>query len=180
MASSSTGALFSSTVVLMCLLCSTTEAKDFLVGGKTDGWKIPFSQSDSLNEWAQVSRFRVGDSLVWKYDEKTDSVLQVSRADYLSCNVSTPITEYNDGNTKVVLKKSGPYFFISGAKGHCAKGQKLIVVVLSSKHIFTSGAPASSPTDGPAVAPTSSAPYSLNSGLMVMMMLGSLVGLVLV
>ncbi|KAF6172828.1 hypothetical protein GIB67_034680 [Kingdonia uniflora] len=172
----------SSSLVLIFILFNFTEAKDHLVGGKTDGWKIPSSQSDSLNEWAQRSRFLTGDTLVWKYDEKTDSVLQVTRADYLNCNVSDPINQYKEGDTKVVLEKSGPYFFISGAKGHCEKGQKLIVVVLSSKHGYLAISPAPSPAGfegSPAVQPTSNAPYGLKNGVVWMMMLGSLVGMIL-
>lgn len=52
-----------SSLVLISLLLGLSEAKDLLVGGKLDAWKIPSSQSDSLNQWAESSRFRIGDSL---------------------------------------------------------------------------------------------------------------------
>ncbi|MCD7459912.1 hypothetical protein HAX54_042293 [Datura stramonium] len=146
--------------VLFFFLLSLTEARDHLVGGKTDSWKIPSSESDSLNRWAEKSRFLIGDSLVWKYDGEKDSVLEVSKRDYVTCNTSSPIAVHNDGNTKIVLDHSGAYYFISGAKGHCEQGQKLIVVTLSDKNMRRfMGAPAPSPTEseGPAVAPTSSA-----------------------
>lgn len=92
----------------------------------------------------------------------------MSKEDYLNCNVSNPIEEYKDGNTKVKLSRAGPYYFISGAKGHCQKGQKVIVVVLSPRGRYTGISPAPSPVEfnGPAVAPTSSA-SSLGGGLMV-------------
>lgn len=96
-------------------------------------------------------------------------MLQVSKRDYVTCNTSSPIEEYKDGNTKVKLDHSGPYYFISGSQGHCQKGQKLIVIVLSSKHSNHFGmAPAPSPVhfDGPAVAPTSSS-AGLGGGLAV-------------
>ncbi|XP_058222247.1 early nodulin-like protein 15 [Rhododendron vialii] len=145
-------------LVLLCLV-SSSEGREILVGGKTDAWEIPNpSQSDSLNQWSENSRFQIGDTLVWKYNSSQDSVLQVSKRDYVTCNTSSPIEEYKDGNTKVNLDHSGPYYFISGAQGHCQKGQKLIVVVLSSNHSRHFGmAPAPSPVefDGPAVAPTS-------------------------
>ncbi|KAK9130367.1 hypothetical protein Sjap_010854 [Stephania japonica] len=144
------------------LLCSFSEARELLVGGNTDSWKVPSSQSESLNQWAQRSRFIVGDTLVWKYSSD-DSVLQVSRKDYLNCDVSSPIAEYRDGNAKIVLTRSGHHYFISGAEGHCEKGQKMIVVVLSEKHMFfrstIAAALAPSPMEfeapAPAVAPTS-------------------------
>ncbi|KAE8056262.1 hypothetical protein FH972_013049 [Carpinus fangiana] len=151
---------------VVLLLFSFSEAKEVLVGGKSDAWKIPSSQSDSLNQWAGSSRFRIGDSLVWKYDGAKDSVLLVSKEDYANCNTSNPIEEHKDGNTKVKLDRSGAFYFISGAEGHCQKGQKLVVVVLSPRHAVISPAPSPVEFEGPAVAPTSSA-TRLQSGLMV-------------
>ncbi|KAJ6743852.1 BLUE COPPER PROTEIN [Salix viminalis] len=131
------------TLVLMSFFVGLSQAKDVLVGGKTDAWKIPSSESsDSLNKWAEEARFLVGDSLVWKYDGQKDSVLQVM--------------------------KERPFYFISGAQGHCEKGQKLAVVVLSQKHRYTGISPSPSPAefDGPAVAPTSGA-STLRGGFLV-------------
>ena len=97
-------------------------------------------------------------------------MLQVSKKDYMNCNTTNPIAEYKDGNTKVVLNRSGPYYFISGAEGHCEKGQKLIAVVLSAKHRFFHISPAPSPAEfgGPAVAPTSGGDR-LRGGLVVVL-----------
>ncbi|KAJ4838939.1 hypothetical protein Tsubulata_042302 [Turnera subulata] len=146
--------------LFLSLLVSFSEAKDILVGGKTDAWKVPSSQSDSLNKWAESARFRVGDSLVWKYDGQKDSVLEVTSEAYLACNTSGPIKEYKDGMTKLTLDRSGPFYFISGANGHCEKGQKMIVVVMTESRRYTGISPAPAPAEygeGPAVAPTSSA-----------------------
>lgn len=105
---------------------------------------------------------------VWSYDGGKDSVLHVTKEDYVNCNTSNPIATYKDGNTKLLLDRSGPFYFISGAGGHCEKGQKLVVVVLSPRHRYTGISPAPSPVEfeGPAVAPTSSA-TTLQGGLMV-------------
>lgn len=115
---------------------------------------------------------------MWTYDPNKDSVLQVTKKDYENCNTSSPIAAYKGGNTKVKLDSSGPYYFISGAEGHCEKGQKLIIVVLSARNRFMGISPAPSPVDfeGPAVAPTSSG-ACLRGSLMVI--LGGLVWLVL-
>jgi hypothetical protein len=115
---------------------------------------------------------------VWNYDPSKDSVLQVSKKDYDSCNTSSPIAVYKDGNTKVKLDRSGPFYFISGAEGHCEKGQKLVTVVLSSGRGFFNISPAPSPVEfgGPAVAPTSGG-ASLRGGFMVIF--GALVGLLM-
>lgn len=105
---------------------------------------------------------------MWTYDKEKDSVLKVRREAYISCNTTDDIEEYKDGNTKVTLDKSGPHYFISGAEGHCEKGQKLIVVVLAQKHrlIGVSPAPSPSEVEGPAVAPTSGA-ASFRAGYLV-------------
>ncbi|XP_061364198.1 early nodulin-like protein 15 [Gastrolobium bilobum] len=171
MAGSSTTPSASLLLLLILLFCFSAAAKEILVGGNIDAWKIPSSESDSLNQWAERSRFQVGDHLVWKYDGGKDSVLQVSKEDYPNCNITNPIKEYSDGNTKVKLDHPGPFYFISGEKGHCEKGQKLIVVVLtprgSSRYIGISPAPSSAELEeGPAIAPTSSA-TALHSALVM-------------
>ncbi|XVF89406.1 hypothetical protein PTKIN_Ptkin19aG0127800 [Pterospermum kingtungense] len=166
-----------SSLVLFCLFLSFTEAKEILVGGKTDAWKIPSSESDSLNKWAEKSRFRIGDSLVWKYDGAKDSVLQVTKEAYTSCNTSDPIAEYKDGKTKVKLERSGSYFFISGANAHCEQGQKLHLVVMSPKHRYRTGiSPAPSPAElyeAPAIAPSpTSSATMLKAGFLGVLFLG--------
>ncbi|CAK9183328.1 unnamed protein product [Ilex paraguariensis] len=140
-------------IFLLFLMFSFSEATEILVGGRENLWKIP-SSPDEFNHWAEKIRFRIGDSLVLKYDGKTDSVLQVTEEDYKSCKTAKPIKTYHDGDTKIELSHSGPFFFISGAEGHCERGQKLVVEVLSSKHSQSNSpalamAPAPSPaSDG--------------------------------
>jgi hypothetical protein len=116
---------------------------------------------------------------VWTYDPKKDSVLQVIKKDYETCNTSSPLVTYKDGNTKVKLDKSGPYYFISGADGHCEQGQKLITVVMSMRSHFMGISPAPSPVEfgGPAVAPTSTGGVNLRGSLGLSF--GVLTGLIL-
>ncbi|KFK32598.1 hypothetical protein AALP_AA6G264700 [Arabis alpina] len=138
----------------LLFLCSLTTANEVTVGGKSGDWKIPPSSSYSFTEWAQKSRFKVGDFIVFKYEAGKDSVLEVTRYAYKNCNTSNPLANYTDGETKVKLDRSGPFYFISGANGHCEKGQKLSLVVISPRHAAFSPAP--SPVefeDGPALAP---------------------------
>ncbi|KAA0064884.1 early nodulin-like protein 1 [Cucumis melo var. makuwa] len=163
------------------LLFSFSEAREILVGGKSNAWKIPSSQSQSLNQWAETSRFRIGDTLVWTYEEGKDSVLKVTKEDYEACNTENPEQRFEDGKTKVELEKPGPFYFISGAKGHCEQGQKLIVVVLTPRRRFIGISPAPSPaeSEGPAVAPSSGA-ANLKVGFLAVVVgiLGVGVGLV--
>ncbi|XP_030523477.1 early nodulin-like protein 1 [Rhodamnia argentea] len=171
-------------LLLLLLSISSSQAGEIVVGGSPEGgWTIPSSETTfTLNAWAESSRFRIGDSLVFRYDAAQDSVLQVTRAGYLSCNASGPVAQHvnKDGEAKVELERSGAFYFISGAPGHCEKGQKLIVVVLSPRHAYarvSSPAPAPVELEGPAVAPTSGAERSgLDRGLALAA--GSLLGVV--
>ncbi|KAH9614783.1 hypothetical protein KSS87_010613 [Heliosperma pusillum] len=157
----------------------TTEARsrDHLIGGKPDAWKVPSSSdTDSLNKWASKNRFLIGDNLVWKYDSKKDSVMQVTREAYLTCNTTAPIAELKNDETKVVLENAGPHYFISGIKDNCDKGEKIIVVVISPRTkpsgaaVSPALAPSPAPESGietPAVAPTSAAAApGIKAGLM--------------
>ncbi|KAJ8434810.1 hypothetical protein Cgig2_033532 [Carnegiea gigantea] len=159
----------------LALLLSFTEARDHLVGGKADAWKVPSSEAESLNKWAEKNRFQIGDYLVWKYDSKKDSVLQVTREAYLSCNTTGPIEAHKEGETKLKLDKSGPYYFISGYQPNCEKGEKIIVVVMADRSTRArAGSPALSPAlapaselEAPAVAPTSGASSGLKAGFIL-------------
>ncbi|KAJ4763341.1 Early nodulin-like protein 1 [Rhynchospora pubera] len=132
---------FVSLFFLILSLCLTTaQAKEFLVGGKVNAWAVTASSSDTLNKWAEASRFQVGDSLVWNFDPEKDSVLRVTREAYLACNATQPTQWHN-----------------------CQKGEKVIVVVMSERHSFRKHlAPAPAPESGadfraPAFAPTAGA-----------------------
>ncbi|XP_076909883.1 early nodulin-like protein 14 [Bidens hawaiensis] len=126
------------------------EARELVVGGKESLWYIPTSP-DALNEWAKLERIKIGDVLVFKYDSNMDSVLEVEEGDYTKCNKAKPIKQYTDGKTMVKMDKSGPFFFISGVEGHCEKGEKLEVRVLSHKHSTPS--PTLAPKGSPVVSP---------------------------
>ncbi|KAF8033749.1 hypothetical protein BT93_C0112 [Corymbia citriodora subsp. variegata] len=136
-------------VSMLIFMSTNVEAREFVVGGKENSWQVPSSPSQ-LNQWAQSNRFKVGDVLIFKYEKNADSVLEATEEDYASCNTTKPLKEYKDGDTKLKLERSGPYYFISGAEGRCQKGQKLEVVVMSEKH---SRGGASAPTEAPAPEP---------------------------
>ncbi|XP_022847753.1 early nodulin-like protein 2 [Olea europaea var. sylvestris] len=98
------------------------------VGGK-DGWVI--NPTESYSHWAQRLRFQVNDTVLFKYERGMDSVLEVEKDDFDNCNTSNPKTKMEDGNSIFQFDRSGPFYFITGNKTNCDKGQKLIVVVLA-------------------------------------------------
>ena len=86
--------------------------------------------------------------------------MQVSREDFESCNVSSPMETYNTGRDFITLKRPGHYYYLCGVPGHCQAGQKLEVLVYDL--ISPSPTPAtpvtsiSSPTPTPSTLTSSS------------------------
>ncbi|CAN6970243.1 unnamed protein product [Brassica rapa subsp. trilocularis] len=147
----------------LLLLADLYCCKEILVGGKHTAWKIPSSPSDSLNKWAESLRFHFLQNLVWKYDGEKDSVLQVTKDAYINCNTTNPAASYSNGDTKVKLERSGPFFFISGSKSNCVQGEKLHIVVMSSRGGFFTGGSAPSPAPSPALLEAQAVPPATGS-----------------
>ncbi|KAL1291889.1 hypothetical protein AAHE18_20G232800 [Arachis hypogaea] len=101
---------------------------EFDVGGPK-GWVVPPSNDTNIyNIWASHNRFQVGDSIRFRY--RKDSVMEVGEEDYKRCNSTHPTFFSNIGNTEFKFQHSGTFYFISGATGHCEKGQKMAIRVL--------------------------------------------------
>ncbi|CAA2972197.1 mavicyanin-like [Olea europaea var. sylvestris] len=131
--------------VLFFSLFISVISYEFEVGEET-GWVTPTgNEPETYNEWAARNRFRIGDTLHFKYHK--DSVLVVNSEDYLNCNTSNPITKFQDGNTIFKFDRSGFFYFISGQSGHCKSGQRLIVRVMHPSEIES---PESAPSPAPA------------------------------
>uniref|UniRef100_G3MT85 Phytocyanin domain-containing protein n=1 Tax=Amblyomma maculatum TaxID=34609 RepID=G3MT85_AMBMU len=126
-----------------CMIAVPVLSTEFQVGGD-HGWKIPSSKSgpQMYNQWASKNRFQVGDVVRFKYDK--DSVMEVTEKEYESCKSVHPIYFSNNGNTELKLDHSGDFYFISGISGHCERGQKMIIKVMSH-----SDAPGTSPPAPP-------------------------------
>ncbi|CAI0427559.1 unnamed protein product [Linum tenue] len=111
--------------------------------------------------------------LVWKSVAKSDSVLEVSKNDYESCNTTDPIKELKACDGKFTLDRSGPFYFISGIERHCKKGQKLEVVVLADHHgrRALSPAPAPEKSDGSKVGALGTVSLATGVGLVTALFL---------
>lgn len=149
---------------LLVLLMHKGDAYEFVVGGQK-GWSVPSDpNANPYNQWAEKSRFQVGDSLVFNYQSGQDSVIQVtSQQDYENCNTDASSSEKSsDGHTVIKLIKSGPHYFISGNKNNCIKNEKLLVIVLADRTNKNSNQTTSPPSPSPSVAPSPS-PLSSHS-----------------
>ncbi|XVF53148.1 hypothetical protein PTKIN_Ptkin05aG0077000 [Pterospermum kingtungense] len=110
------------------VLCSQTQYKV----GDLDAWGIPTSANpQAYTKWSKYHAFKIGDSLLFLYPPSQDSVIQVTKQSYDSCNLKDPILYMNNGNSLFNITKPGEYFFTSGEPGHCEKKQKLYISVLS-------------------------------------------------
>ncbi|KAL0301192.1 UNVERIFIED_CONTAM: Early nodulin-like protein 2 [Sesamum radiatum] len=144
-------------------------AYQFLVGGR-QGWVV--NPSEDYNHWAERMRFQVNDTLLFKYEKGSDSVLLVNKDNYDNCNTGNPILKLDDGDSLFKLDRSGPFFFISGNKANCDQGQKLIIVVLAVRNRpppppnapVPSAAPPKS-SSSPSPSPTGGAPSPASSPL---------------
>ncbi|ONK61081.1 uncharacterized protein A4U43_C08F26060 [Asparagus officinalis] len=104
-------------------------AAQYRVGGSA-GWTIPADPNTmSYNRWVERSRFQIGDSLLFVYPPDKDSVLQVTQDAYNTCNTSSFIHQFDDGNTVFTFHRSGPYYFISGKEANCRRNESMVVVV---------------------------------------------------
>ncbi|KAI3928778.1 hypothetical protein MKW98_024379 [Papaver atlanticum] len=68
--------------------------------GDAAGWssQTPYDYT----YWSMGISFLVGDdSLRFVYDRNTTNVLEVTSADYISCNATSPLAAYNTGNDTI-------------------------------------------------------------------------------
>ncbi|XXG79761.1 hypothetical protein AAC387_Pa09g0761 [Persea americana] len=143
---------------VLAMLMQRGGATEFEVGG-SNGWTVPTdSKALSLNQWASTKRFQIGDTLLFVYQPRQDSVLHVNKDAYANCSTASFITRFTDGRTSFKFNESGPYYFISGIEENCHKNEKMKVIVMAdrSKTNQTSLASPPSPSTGitPSVAPT--------------------------
>ncbi|XP_057450497.1 early nodulin-like protein 9 [Lotus japonicus] len=146
----------------LLVLVHKCNAYEFVVGGQK-GWSVPSDPSTNpYNQWAEKSRFQIGDSLVFNYPSGQDSVIQVNSQDFASCNSGTNSDKFSDGHTVIKLSQSGPHYFISGNKDNCLKNEKIVVIVLADRTNKNSNtnqtSTASSPSPSPSVSRESSPP----------------------
>lgn len=78
--------------------------------------------------------------------------MQVTHAEYQSCNASSPIATHTTGNDSITITTHGHHFFLCGVPGHCQAGQKVDINVLRTS---SSASPNPSPTSSPIPAVTS-------------------------
>ncbi|URE13649.1 Plastocyanin-like domain [Musa troglodytarum] len=130
--------------------------------GDAAGWTI--MGSPNYTAWALSKKFEVGDTIVFEYNKSFHDVLEVSKADYRSCNAASPIATFATGNDSITIKTTGHHYFICGIPGHCGGGQKVDIKISKSA---SSAAPSTSPTASPSASPATSAPAGARGGISI-------------
>nr|QWC93368.1 chloroplast early nodulin-like protein [Lilium davidii var. unicolor] len=121
-------------ILLLCVLISSSAvtAKIQRVGGPA-GWVV-HGKDTKYPTWSTKIYHAGHDTLLFLYKKNTDSVLQVTQADYIKCNTKHPIARYNSGADAIKLTTVGDFYFISGTPNHCRLGQKMHAKVTQSGH----------------------------------------------
>uniref|UniRef100_A0ACD5V1J0 Uncharacterized protein n=1 Tax=Avena sativa TaxID=4498 RepID=A0ACD5V1J0_AVESA len=134
-------ALAVAALVAAVMWAGMAAAAVYEVGDKL-GWTI--MNNPDYVKWAGSKKFSVGDTIVFTYNKQFHNVIAVSKADYKNCDVTKPTATWSTGKDSVVLNTTGHHYFLCGFPGHCAIGQKVDVLVLSS------AAPSMAPSMAPA------------------------------
>jgi len=56
--------------------------------------------------------------------------MEVTEEEYEDCKSPRPLFFSNNGDTVFKFDRPGLFYFISGVRGHCDRGQKMIIKVL--------------------------------------------------
>ncbi|CAM0946011.1 unnamed protein product [Alopecurus aequalis] len=148
-------------VAAMAVL-STASAATYNVGEPSGAWDL----STDYGNWVSSKKFLPNDQVVFKYSPQAHDVLEVSKADYDSCNTANPITTFNSGNDIITLTTTGTRYFICGFPGHCRTtgtgGMKVKIDVVEGSS-SSSPAPAGAPGPGASNSPLPSQPSAATS-----------------
>ncbi|CAD6217765.1 unnamed protein product [Miscanthus lutarioriparius] len=141
--------------VAVAALAATASAKDYTVGG-SDQWDTYID----YDKWTAGKKFMVGDTITFKY-MPYHNVLEVTTADYASCNADSPISTHSGGNTAFKLTATGTRYFICGIPRHCLNGTMHVMITTVPYDAAAAAAAATAddaPASGPAQAPLQSPP----------------------
>ncbi|XVE71469.1 hypothetical protein DITRI_Ditri10aG0153100 [Diplodiscus trichospermus] len=142
--------VFLATIVIAAMLESSSAQTAYVVGDGL-GWVVP-PGSTAYSTWAANKNFRVGDTLVFNFQNGAHDVARVTKANFDACNANNPLLLLSTGPANVTLNETGDHYFLCGIPGHCNAGQKLAINVSAA-----ASSPAPQPST-PAPQPSSPAP----------------------
>lgn len=149
-------ALFMSMVVCGSLMETVIGALHTV--GDSAGWTT--IGNVDYKQWAATKTFKLGDTIVFAYNKQFHNVMQVTHADYRSCNVSAPISTHSTGNDSITITNYGHHFYLCAVPGHCQAGQKVDINVQRVSSTLAPTPSASDPLPSPSMSSPSLPPTS--------------------
>lgn len=121
--------LSTAAVVVVCALFVTipqVSSVRYIVGSGLGGW----TSNVNYTIWARDKHFYLGDWLFFVYDRNQQSVLEVNKTNYETCNTEHPLHNWTTGAGRdvVPLNVTKTYYFVSG-NGFCYGGMKVAIHV---------------------------------------------------
>ncbi|KAF9618822.1 hypothetical protein IFM89_002690, partial [Coptis chinensis] len=116
--------------------------------GDASGWST--QGTVDYKKWAAEKTFKIGDVIVFEYNNQFHDVLEMSHNDYDTCNTKAALKTYKSGNDSITISRYGHFYYLCGYPGHCEGGQKVDIRVVNS-----SKAPSPTSSPRPAAAPAS-------------------------
>ncbi|CAI9776322.1 unnamed protein product [Fraxinus pennsylvanica] len=156
------------TVLAVLLLILTSSVKvsigEVYKVGDSAGWTT--IGNVDYKQWSAPKKFQIGDVIVFEYNPQFHNVMQVTHAEYRSCNASSPISTHTTGNDSITIDTRGHHYFICAVPGHCQAGQKVDINVLRTPSVAPSPSASSVPVPVPTVlapSPNYAAPFSASN-----------------
>ncbi|XP_009803778.1 basic blue protein [Nicotiana sylvestris] len=133
-------------IIMTVMIQNKAMAAQHVVGG-SQGW----DESTDFNAWASGETFKVGDTLVFRYNPGLHSVVEVEgESAYKSCDTSSSVNSMSAGNDVVKLNKPGTRYFACGTAGHCDQGMKLKITTVTGNAPSNQAATSSNPSSSSA------------------------------
>ncbi|XP_059625386.1 chemocyanin-like [Cornus florida] len=123
--------------------------------GDSEGW-TSLGHVD-YKSWALSKIFKIGDVIVFEYNNQYHNVIRVTHKNFNACNATAPYANFTSGNDSFTIKKGGHFYFICGVPGHCQAGQKVDIRVGTAPDLTLPPSSSSSPAPAaPALGPSAS------------------------
>ncbi|PIN09999.1 hypothetical protein CDL12_17418 [Handroanthus impetiginosus] len=131
--------------------------RNYTVGDNL-GWTVPPAGQVAYQTWARGRNFAVGDTLVFNFQNGNHDVVEVTRAEFDSCNITSTTPPITTSPARVPLTSAGEHYYVCNFPQHCSLGQKLAINVTAGSVTSTP------PTEGPAQSPSSTTTPPPSSG----------------
>ncbi|KAK4558384.1 hypothetical protein RGQ29_007934 [Quercus rubra] len=119
--------------------------------GESQGWTTHVD----YKSWAANKTFHVGDIINFQYNAKNNDVIEVSREDFHTCNLRSPLAFFSSGRDMINMSYPRHYYYVCTTPGHCLDGQKVDIRVLKIPK-STPPTPSPTPTPNPRTSPSPS------------------------